>query len=380
MTSSKTVNDVTFAPGKIYLATAFGYVVIDDTKFVVEESHFYTEALTSVAQAGDLLLISTASRLYYGDANEYHDQLSTFNATSSMANCRMRVIDEQSFFSLMSDKTSLAQMDLHDNGTVSFNTQNLYNSLTTDVQKTHGGYLLNVPGDSVCYKTNEAGLDLESIDTDGEVCSSHPSGDGTLASMWAGGPDGLHLLGSQNYYLPNAMTMPQPFWMTYNKERDMLYVSSSGTNAFFENNAYPIQVNTYDGMKWTDVTPEGAPNHRTRGSYWIEFMPGDPDTYLMGTWRNGLLKVKDNKVVTPPTEQVLPGVTRSKVIDVAGALGLELHQIPVAAESAGDYDAAFISGTSLEVLPVSEIGDLHFDVHNKVLREIISGYSACCGQ
>ena len=297
MTSSKTVNDVTFAPGKIYLATAFGYVVIDDTKFVVEESHFYTEALTSVAQAGDLLLISTASRLYYGDANEYHDQLSTFNATSSMANCRMRVIDEQSFFSLMSDKTSLAQMDLHDNGTVSFNTQNLYNSLTTDVQKTHGGYLLNVPGDSVCYKTNEAGLDLESIDTDGEVCSSHPSGDGTLASMWAGGPDGLHLLGSQNYYLPNAMTMPQPFWMTYNKERDMLYVSSSGTNAFFENNAYPIQVNTYDGMKWTDVTPEGAPNHRTRGSYWIEFMPGDPDTYLMGTWRNGLLKVKDNKVI-----------------------------------------------------------------------------------
>ena len=96
--------------------------------------------------------------------------------------------------------------------------------------------------------------------------------------------------------------------------------------------------------------------------------------------RSNVFFIKDNKVVTPPTEQVLPGVTRSKVIDVAGALGLELHQIPVAAESAGDYDAAFISGTSLEVLPVSEIGDLHFDVHNKVLREIISGYSACCGQ
>ena len=96
--------------------------------------------------------------------------------------------------------------------------------------------------------------------------------------------------------------------------------------------------------------------------------------------RSNVFFIKDNKVVTPPTEQVLPGVTRSKVIDVAGALGLELHQIPVAAESAGDYDAAFISGTSLEVLPVSEIGDLHFDVHNKVLREILSGYSACCGQ
>ena len=112
MTSSKTVYDVTFAPGKIYLATAFGYVVIDDTKFVVQESHFYTEPLTSVAQAGDLLLLTTASRLYYGDANVYHEQLSTFNTTSSMANCRMRVINEQSFFSLMNNKTSLAQISM----------------------------------------------------------------------------------------------------------------------------------------------------------------------------------------------------------------------------------------------------------------------------
>lgn len=298
MTSSKTINDVTFAPGTIYLATAFGYVVINDTKFVVQESHFYTEALTSVAQAGDLLLISTADRFYYGDANEYHEQLSSFKVASGMANCRIRVIDEESFFSLMTKKTSLTQMDLHNDGTVSFNSQLLYNYLTTDVQKTNGGYLLNVPDDGVCYKTNEDGLDLESIETDGEVCSSHPSGDGAIESMWAGGPNGLHQLGSQNYYLPNAMTMPQPFWMSYNKDRDMLYVSSTGTNAFFEESgAYPIQVNTYDGMTWTDVTPEGAPNDSRRGSYWIEFMPGDPDTYLMSTWRNGLLKVKDNKVV-----------------------------------------------------------------------------------
>ena len=298
MTSSKTINDVTFAPGTIYLATAFGYVVINDTKFVVQESHFYTEALTSVAQAGDLLLISTADRFYYGDANEYHEQLSSFKVASGMANCRIRVIDEESFFCLMTKKTSLTQMDLHNDGTVSFNSQLLYNYLTTDVQKTNGGYLLNVPDDGVCYKTNEDGSDLESIETDGEVCSSHPSGDGDIESMWAGGPNGLHQLGSQNYYLPNAMTMPQPFWMSYNKERDMLYVSSTGTNAFFEESgAYPIQVNTYDGMTWTDVTPEGAPNDSRRGSYWIEFMPGDPDTYLMSTWRNGLLKVKDNKVV-----------------------------------------------------------------------------------
>ena len=37
MTSSKNINDVTFADGVIYVAADFGYVVIDDHKFVVKE-------------------------------------------------------------------------------------------------------------------------------------------------------------------------------------------------------------------------------------------------------------------------------------------------------------------------------------------------------
>ena len=43
MTSSKAINDVTFAPGLMYLATDVGYVVIDDSKMVVKESHLYGE-------------------------------------------------------------------------------------------------------------------------------------------------------------------------------------------------------------------------------------------------------------------------------------------------------------------------------------------------
>ena len=80
--------------------------------------------------------------------------------------------------------------------------------------------------------------------------------------------------------------------MTYNKDKDLLYVSTTGTNYFFSKSV-PSQINTYDGIVWKDVTPEDAP---VDGSYWIEFMPGSPDTYLMGTWKNGLLKVVDDEV------------------------------------------------------------------------------------
>ena len=84
-------------------------------------------------------------------------------------------------------------------------------------------------------------------------------------------------MNSQNYYMPNTLTFGLPFWMTYNKSRDLLYVSSPATNYFFDDNtAAPTSVNTYDGVKWKDVTPEGV--HK-QGSYYIEFLPGDPDTY-----------------------------------------------------------------------------------------------------
>ena len=33
----KTINDITFAPGKVYVATSFGYLVLDDTTFDVNE-------------------------------------------------------------------------------------------------------------------------------------------------------------------------------------------------------------------------------------------------------------------------------------------------------------------------------------------------------
>ena len=293
MTLSKTINDVTFAPGKIYLATGFGYVVIDDTKFVVKESHIYGESLTSVAQAGELLLITTTNGFYYGNASEYHEQLSSFTVGDSKTDCPIRVINDESFFSLRST-TYLTKMSYRDDGSLKFTSSSVIGAQASDVQNTKGGFILNVndPKKRASYKTDKNGQNPVSIDSNGEMCSSHPDGDSTI--IWAAGIHGLHQLGNDYYYLPDALTMPQPFWMTYNKEKDLLYVSSTGTNYFFgDKEAFPSQTNTFDGIQWSDVTPEDAP---TTGSYWLEFMPGDPDTYFMSTWKNGLLRVKNNEI------------------------------------------------------------------------------------
>ena len=291
MTSSKAINDVTFAPGEIYLATDFGYVVIDDSKFVVEESHLYGKSLSSVAQVGNMLLLTSPDASYYGLADVYYDKLSSFETSTVIKGSCLRAINDSTFFCL-SDSTVLYSMTVDDDEQALFESQTLIDKATELLQKTVDGYLLYVPDMKQCFMTDEYGQIIEFFVTDGEMCSAHPAGDGTI---WAAGRNGLHKLDSENYYLPNAVTFDLPFWMTYNKADDLLYVSSPATNSFFvEEESRPTAVNTYDGLKWNDVTPEDAP---VKGSFKIEFMPGDPDTYLLSSWHQGLLKVYENEIV-----------------------------------------------------------------------------------
>ena len=260
MTQSKTINDVTFADGLIYLATDFGYVVIDDNKFVVKESHIYGKALTSIAKVGEWLLLTTVDNFHYGKADEYHDQFSSFkdkndSFNSDKKNSRIRPISDNQFFCLTAGWTFRSYFDvLNDSTLYLHNGTTLVENPTTQLQKTKDGYLLNIPSLMLCYKTDNQGLNPEAIETGGELCSANPLGDGTL---WAIGEQGLHQLQpNSEYFRPNALSYSTPFWMTYNQGKDLLYVSSASATAFTDTAA--TYINTFDGIRWENVTPEGA--------------------------------------------------------------------------------------------------------------------------
>ena len=299
LTTSKAINDVTFAPGLIYVATDFGYVVIDDSKFVIKESHIYNEAFTSVAQVGDKLLLASKKHLYCGSAHEYHELLSSFATPDFKTKCHLVPISENSFFCVI-DSTYCVTMANDGEHIEDFNLKKLIGKEATVIQKTVGGYLLNVPSKKQCYKTDENGLNPVAIENDAEMCSAHPDGDGTI---WAAGNNGLHQVGSESYYNPNALSFANPYWMTYNKQSDLLYISSTN----FPNKPIPTGINTYDGITWSDVTPEGAPRS---GIFWIEFMPDDPRTYFISTWQNGLLKVEDNQIALTYNSENSPMVNQ----------------------------------------------------------------------
>ncbi|HCW74274.1 MAG TPA: aminotransferase class IV, partial [Clostridiaceae bacterium] len=63
---------------------------------------------------------------------------------------------------------------------------------------------------------------------------------------------------------------------------------------------------------------------------------------------------------TPPLKDVLGGVTRKRVLSIAKELGMEVRETPMKLENLKNVDAAFISGTSPKILPISDIDEFTY--------------------
>lgn len=91
--------------------------------------------------------------------------------------------------------------------------------------------------------------------------------------------------------------------------------------------------------------------------------------------RANIFFIKDDKIITPPDASVLLGVTRAKVLEVAEESGIQVDKRFVSMTELPEMNAAAISGTSLNILPVSRIDEIPFDVNNRILRTLISGFA-----
>lgn len=285
MTSKKDINDVGFGKGKIYVSTYFGYITIDDTKWVVSESFNAGHAIGSMMEMGDYLVMYDwgVQAIYVGKTNEHHYGMGAF--TRVMTNV------DRSFFYPIDDTHFFWKTGWFFIGTISVDgstvtvnsSETLAEAAPVNVQRTPSGYIANFLTEGYYLTFNAQGGGKAQVNGGNELYSSYPKGDGTL---WAAGSNGLHQAGSESYYTPNGVTFANPFWLTYNEPLDLLYVSNSGPNHFTSAES-KTGVSTYNGTTWTDVTPY----INDYGTYRIIFDPEDPNTYFLSGWRAGLHKV-----------------------------------------------------------------------------------------
>jgi len=90
--------------------------------------------------------------------------------------------------------------------------------------------------------------------------------------------------------------------------------------------------------------------------------------------RSNVFFVKGNTLFTPTSDKVLPGITRQKVIEIALSRNLEVKEVDINLDEISNYDSAFLTSTSMVVLPISKIGDISFDVENIILKELYSEF------
>ncbi len=77
LNTSKSVNNIRFDQerNRAYLATDFGYLILDDESGKILESRIYNKALTSAARVGDKFLIADSEGLYWvGDGDKAFSQ------------------------------------------------------------------------------------------------------------------------------------------------------------------------------------------------------------------------------------------------------------------------------------------------------------------
>lgn len=87
--------------------------------------------------------------------------------------------------------------------------------------------------------------------------------------------------------------------------------------------------------------------------------------------KSNIFLIKDNKLYTSRVKNVLRGVTRTEIINMAKENNIELIEEDIRYVNLPDFDAMFISGTSSHILPISKVEEHEFDTKNKLLKELM---------
>lgn len=104
---------------------------------------------------------------------------------------------------------------------------------------------------------------------------------------------------------------------------------------------------------------------------------------LMLDWRGQVAEatganvffIKDCVIHTPTPDCFLDGITRRTVIDLARARGIEIVERVIMPEEMSGFEECFLTGTAVEVTPVSEIGPYRFQP-GEITKTLLNDYDA----
>lgn len=97
--------------------------------------------------------------------------------------------------------------------------------------------------------------------------------------------------------------------------------------------------------------------------------------YIPEGSRSNMFFVKGDKVYTAPGSQVLIGITRKHIFNVCEKLNIKIVEESIHIDDLNKIEGAFMSGTSVNVLPISTIDGIKLNsISNRIIIEINNSY------
>ena len=310
--SYKTINHVTFCGNRIYVATAFGYVAIDDEKFEVAESRIYNKNLTSVAVCGDYILLGSASGTYIGLASKAHSTLDSYVLSSAITNGKFLPLTGNKFLTYGTNAV-IYNVSANTDGTPTGLTfvKSLNGSAPQAVQpvKSLNKYMVLYTATPSYYTIDPTTAETSAAITLPTAVKSEllTSQETSAGEWWAVGSNGIHkvkISGTTaeslvDYQKINATTVNNAVHLVYNSNLDYLMVSNSGKCAITgDKNDGKTKLNILKGSIWEEKNPvvsciSNSSLNYLQNSHKPLIDPNEPNTFYIGTLADGLYKITD---------------------------------------------------------------------------------------
>lgn len=93
----------------------------------------------------------------------------------------------------------------------------------------------------------------------------------------------------------------------------------------------------------------------------FDFLCMNHDGFITEGTKTNVFMLKDKRLFTAPDSDVLGGITRKKIIQLATSLGIEVVYRCLSLKETLSCDAIFFSGTSIGILPISKLDNHNFN-------------------
>lgn len=103
----------------------------------------------------------------------------------------------------------------------------------------------------------------------------------------------------------------------------------------------------------------------------------DDNGYITEGSRSNIFMIKDDTIFTAPLHNVLPGITRSKILTICQQQNYPVEEKNLRMADLVNMEAVFLTGTSPNVLPIKQVDSMCFSsAANPLLIKIMKQYDA----